>query len=248
MSYQPREFWQDRLSRHFDLRGSGETGLSMEYNRACYALRAEVLTRALRDLEFDPEAREVLDVGCGTGFFTAYYLERGASVTGIDIAPVSIEALRARHPQARFLLVDAGEAPIPPPKEGGGYALVNAMDVLYHITDDARWETAVTHLAQAVGDQGLLILSDAFSPMERLAEHNVMRPLVRYRALLNAAGLQLAGLHPTHVLLNRPLGPVRFLNRVPRLLLAADRFLLPLGWGRGPAYNKILVARRVKSG
>lgn len=247
MSYQPREFWQDRLSRHFDLRGSGETGLSMEYNRACYALRAEVLTHALRDLGFDPRGREVLDVGCGTGFFTAYYLERGARVTGIDIAPVSIEALRARHPQARFQLVDVGEAPIPMPKEGG-YALVNAMDVLYHITDDARWETAVTHLARAVGDQGLLVLSDAFSPMEHLAEHNVMRPLSRYRTLLNAAGFQLAGLHPTHVLLNRPLGPFRFLNRVPKLLLFADRILLALGLGRGPDYNKMLVARRVKIG
>jgi SAM-dependent methyltransferase len=247
MSYQPREFWQDRLSQHFDLRGSGETGLSMAYNRACYALRAEVLTRALRDLGFDPRGREVLDVGCGTGFFTAYYLERGAKVSGIDIAPVSIEALRARHPQARFQLVDVGEAPIPMPKEGR-YALVNAMDVLYHITDDARWETAVTHLAQAVEDQGLLILSDSFSPMEHLAEHNVMRPLSRYRALLNATGLQLAGLHATHVLLNRPLGPFRFLNRVPGLLLHADRTLLALGLGRGPDHNKMLVARRVKSG
>src|SRR5262249_23209453 len=68
MSYQPREFWQERLSQHFDLRGSGETGLSIEYNRACYALRAEVLTQVLRDNGFDPRGREVLDVGCGTGF------------------------------------------------------------------------------------------------------------------------------------------------------------------------------------
>jgi len=247
MTYQPREFWQERLSQHFDLRGSGETGLPMEYNRACYVLRAEVLTHTLRDHAFDPAGREVLDVGCGTGFFTAYFVERGARVTGIDIAPVSIEALRTRHPQARFLLADVGEAPIPMPQEGR-YALVNAMDVLYHITDDLRWETAVTHLAQAVGDQGLLLISDAFSPMEHLAEHNVMRPLNRYRTLLNAAGLQVAGLHPTHVLLNYPLGPFRFLNRAPQLLLAADRALLAMGLGRGPTHNKILVARRVTSG
>ena len=247
MTYQPREFWQERLSQHFDLRGSGETGLSMAYNRACYALRAEVLTQALRDHGFDPKDREVLDVGCGTGFFTAYYLARGARLTGIDIAPVSIETLRARHPEARFLLADIGEQPIPPANQGR-YALVNAMDVLYHITDEARWEAALNHLTGAVGDQGLLVISDAFSEMERLADHNRMRPLGRYRALLNAAGLQLAGLYPTHVLLNRDLGSFRFLNRAPQVLLAADRLLLALGLGRGPNTNKILLARRVKPG
>jgi SAM-dependent methyltransferase len=241
VTYRPREFWQDRLAGQFDLRGTGETTLSLEYNRACYRLRAEVLARALAEQGFDPRGRAVLDVGCGTGFFTAYYLGRGARVTGMDIAPISIETLSARHPEARFVLADVGERPIE-----GRFALVNAMDVLYHITDDARWEAAVNHLAAAVEDQGLLVVSDAFSDMGPLAEHNRMRPLARYRALLNAAGLQAAGLHPTHVLLNRDLGPIRFLNRAPGLLLAADRVLLALGAGRGGRSNKILVARRVR--
>ena len=240
MTYQPKDFWQDRLQRQFDLRGTGETALSLAYNRACYQLRAEVLTTALRDQGFDPRGKRVLDVGCGTGFFTAYYLERGAQVTGVDIAPIAIETLRARHPQARFVLADVGEQAIE-----GRFDLVNAFDVLYHITDEARWETAVTGLARAVDARGLLLLSDAFHEMEGLAEHNRMRPLARYRALLNAAGLQLAWLHPTHVLLNRPLGPLRFLNRAPGLLLALDRMLLPLGAGGGPNTNKLLVARRV---
>jgi 2-polyprenyl-3-methyl-5-hydroxy-6-metoxy-1,4-benzoquinol methylase len=241
MDYRPREFWQERLRAQFDLRGSGETGLSLAYNRACYRLRAEVLTTALREHGFDPRGKEVLDVGCGTGFFTAYYLERGARVTGVDIAPVAIETLRARHPTSRFVLADIGEQPVE-----GRFDVVNAMDVLYHITDDARWEAAVTHLTQAVREQGVLLISDAFSDMERLAEHNRMRPLARYRTLLNDAGLMLAGLHPTHVLLNRDLGELRFLNRAPGLLLASDRLLLALGVGRGPGTNKILVARRVK--
>ncbi len=241
MSYQPQDFWERRLAGQFDLRGTGEPGLSLAYNLACYRLRSEVLARALRDYGFDPRGKQVLDVGCGTGFFTAYYLERGARVTGIDIAPISIETLRARHPEARFVLADVGEQRL-----AGRYDLVNAFDVLYHITDDARWETAVAHLAAAVEPGGLLLVSDAFSDLEGLAEHNRMRPLPRYRALLNAAGLQLAGLHPTHVLLNRDLGPLRFLNRAPALLLAADRVLLPLGLGRDARTNKLLVARRVK--
>jgi len=145
VSYQPREFWNDRLSRDFDERGTGETGMSLEYNQACYALRRDVLTRALAEDHIDPAARRVLDVGCGTGFFTAYYLERGAQVTGLDIAPASIERLRQRHPEARFVLSDVSEAPLDEP-----YDLVNAMDVLYHITDEARWESAVTNLAHGM--------------------------------------------------------------------------------------------------
>lgn len=239
MSYQPREFWEQRLAGQFDLRGTGETGLSLAYNRACYQLRRDVLSRALREQAFDPRGRTILDVGCGTGFFAAYYLERGARVTGIDIAPTSIATLSQRHPEARFLLADVGEQPVE-----GRYDLVNAFDVLYHITDDARWERAVSNLAAAVNPGGLLLVSDTFSDVGGLAEHNRMRALPRYRRLLDAAGLRQAGLLSTHVLLNRELGAFRVLNRLPALLLAADRILLPLGFGRGPRSNKLLVARR----
>ncbi len=239
MSYQPRDFWERRLSEHFDLRGTGETGLSLGYNRACYALRRRVLTRALAEARMDPAGRAVLDVGCGTGFFTAYYLSRGARVTGLDIAPTSIERLRARHPEARFLLADVSEARLEE-----RYDIVNAFDVLYHVTDDARWEAAVRHLARAVAPAGLLLVTDTFAVLGEVQAHNRMRPLARYRELLEGEGLSCGRLYPTHVLLNRELGTLRFLNRAPGLLLALDRVLLALGFGHDPAVSKLLVAQR----
>ena len=240
MAYEPREFWQRRLSEHFDLRGTGETGLSLAYNRACYALRRSVLDRALRDAGVSPAGRTVLDVGCGTGFFTAYYLGRGARVTGIDIAPVAVERLRERHPDARFQLADVSDVALTE-----RFDVVNAFDVLYHITDDARWERAVRHLAAAVSPGGLLLATDTFAALPGLEAHNQSRPLARYRALLEAAGLVPGRLYPTHVLLNRPLGALRFVNRAPGLLLLADHALLALGAGRSdPVVSKLLVARR----
>jgi 2-polyprenyl-3-methyl-5-hydroxy-6-metoxy-1,4-benzoquinol methylase len=240
MAYEPREFWQQRLSEHFDLRGTGESGLSLAFNRACYALRQEVLERALREADAGLEGRTVLDVGCGTGFFTAYYLGRGARVTGLDIAPVAVERLAARHPDARFLLADVSEAAL-----AERFDVVNAFDVLYHITDDARWERAVRNLAAAVAPGGLLLVTDTFAALGGLAAHNQSRPLARYQALLSGAGLVAGALYPTHVLLNRELGAFRFLNRAPGLLLLADRALLALGAGRAdPVVSKLLVARR----
>ena len=240
MSYRPREFWDRRLSEHFDLRGTGETGLPLAYNRACYALREEVLDRALRDHGFDPRDRTVLDVGCGTGFFTAFYLGRGARVTGLDIAPTSIERLRQRHPEATFLLGDVSET-----KPPGAFDLVNAFDVLYHVVDEGRFDAALANLAGAVAEGGLLLVTDTFERPRAEASHNRMRPLERYRAVLEPRGFRLAAPRPTHFLLNRELGVLRALNRAPGLLLALDHALLAAGLGRrDPAVNKLLVARR----
>lgn len=239
MTYRPREFWDQRLSEQFDLRGTGEAGLSLAYNRACYALRRRVLQRTLAEAGVDPAGRTVLDVGCGTGFFTAYYLGRGARVTGLDIAPTSIARLRERHPQARFVLGDVSETALEE-----RFDIVNAFDVLYHITDDAKWEAAVRHLARAVASRGTILLTDTFAEYRGAAEHNRMRPLSRYRALLSQEGLEIGTVQPTSVLLNRELGPWRFLNRAPWLLYGLDRLLLALGFGYNDAISKLMIARR----
>jgi len=242
VSYEPREFWERRLAQQFDLRGTGEAGLSLAYNQACYRLRRKVLTRVLKKRRFDPKGKRVLDVGCGTGFYTQYYVVRGADVTGLDIAPTAIERLRARFPAARFLLADVSEVALEE-----RFDLVNAFDVLYHITEDAKWERALRTLGAAVAPGGLLLLTDTFPPPfrpQRLAEHNRMRPLDSYVNLLRPAGLRAGRVIPTHVLLNRELGRFRFLNRVPWLLYAADRALLRMGLGHDSAVSKLLVARR----
>jgi SAM-dependent methyltransferase len=239
VSYRPQEFWEQRLEAQFDLRGTGETGLSLAYNRACYRLRAEVLGACLQRAGLLPGGRRVLDIGCGTGFWTDWYVTRGAHYTGVDIAQVSVDRLAERYPEQRFVRADVSEG-VP----GGPYDIVNVFDVLYHITDEARWEAALRHLAGAVAPGGLLLVTDVFSDRGSLAEHNVMRPLGRYLEVIGAAGLVREQLLPTHVLLNRHLGPWRFLNRWPGLLLAADRALLSLGLGQDPAANKLLACRR----
>lgn len=239
MSYRPQEFWEQRLSEQFDLRGTGETGLSLAYNRACYALRAEVLGEVLRRAGVSPSGRRVLDVGCGTGYWTDWYVSRGAHYTGLDIAAVSVERLVARYPEQRFARADVADG-VP----GGPFDIINVFDVLYHVTDDARWEAALRHLAGALVPGGVLVVTDAFSDFGAIAEHNVMRPLARYLEVLGSAGLVREQLTPTSVLLNRHLGPWRFLNRWPGFLLAADRALLALGFGRGRGTNKLLLCRR----
>ncbi len=242
MTYRPREFWEQRLSEQFDLRGTGETSMSAAYNDACYVLRREVLDRTLAEAGIDPRGKDVLDVGCGSGFWTNYYVSRGARYTGVDIAEASVQRLRERWPQANFLRADVGGDDVP-----GSYDVVNVFDVLYHITDDARWEAAVQRLGRALKPGGVLLVTDTFADTPGLQSHNKMRALARYRAALEATGLRFewSELRPTHVLLNIHLGFWRFLNRAPGLLLALDRTLLALGAGRDEHHNRLVAIRRV---
>lgn len=242
--FDPRRFWEDRLAAHPDLTGTGETGLSAAYNRACYDLRARVLAREVRHLGLALSGARVLDVGSGVGFFVSFYLARGARVTGVELTEAGLRLLASRFPAARFLHGDVAEAEI-----GEGYDVVNAFDVLYHIVDDALWERALSRLCTALSPGGVLFLTDVLAPVRRpLAAHNVMRPRTRYEAVLSAHGVRVLRTPPTHWLLNRELGPWRGLNRLPWLLHLADRLLFAAGAPSPEPANRLLVGRRAPAG
>src|SRR5262249_38757804 len=158
---------------------------------------------------------------------------------GVDITSVSIERLAARFPQSRFVEADVSER-VP----DGPYDVINAFDVLYHITDDARWERAVLNLGQAVAPGGILLVTDLFESLAGQGEHHAVRPLSRYREVLERAGLRVGRRYPTHLLLNRELGAFRPLNRLPWLLYGIDRAALALGVSAAHGTNQLLVARR----
>jgi SAM-dependent methyltransferase len=63
-------------------------------------------------LEAFPNARSALDVGCGTGHFTAWLARRGLRPVGLDRAPAMLTAARRVHPALPLLLADAERLPL----------------------------------------------------------------------------------------------------------------------------------------
>lgn len=55
---------------------------------------------------------EVLDLGCGIGQYTDYWLRKGFSVTSADISVNALNALKARTPEANTVPLDMSE-PLP---------------------------------------------------------------------------------------------------------------------------------------
>ena len=81
-----------------------------------------------------------LDIGCGTGKFTAAMAQAGAHTVGVEVAEAALERARARHPGLDFRLVPI-DGPLP--LEDGSFDLVWASEVIEHVADTARWLSEV---------------------------------------------------------------------------------------------------------
>jgi SAM-dependent methyltransferase len=60
-----------------------------------------------------PDAREVADLGAGTGKLTGLLLARGLSVTAVEPDPAMLAVLGRVHPAAEAVAAGAGDLPLP---------------------------------------------------------------------------------------------------------------------------------------
>jgi 2-polyprenyl-6-hydroxyphenyl methylase/3-demethylubiquinone-9 3-methyltransferase len=97
--------------------------------------------------------KRAADAGCGAGLLAEPLARLGATVTGLDAAPENVAAARV-HAEGQGLEIDyrAGGVEM----LAGPFDLITCLEVVEHVTDSRAF---VTGLADALADDGLLILS-----------------------------------------------------------------------------------------
>ena len=105
----------------------------------------------------------VLDLGCGTGEFTALLAQKGADVVGAEVAEAALARARARHPDISFRLVTI-EGPLP--FGDSAFDLLWASEVIEHIADTARW---LSEVRRVLAPGGRLLLTTPSHGRLRLA-------------------------------------------------------------------------------
>ncbi|HUQ79163.1 MAG TPA: class I SAM-dependent methyltransferase [Patescibacteria group bacterium] len=203
--YDPRDFWEARLRRTFNLEGVGFRVLGLGFNNALYQQRDVVFRRVIRRHRLDPEGKDIVELGPGTGFYVRLWRRaRVASLVGLDITAVACEKLSALYPDFRFVQSDITEAW---PVNDDSADIVTAFDVLFHIVDDARFDASLTEAGRVLRPGGVLLVSDLFAHGAPFAGfHQVSRTLERYQASLDAAGFDIVGRHAVFVTMHPPLG------------------------------------------
>lgn len=196
-----RSYWERRFGNEVSLRTVGWLGLGGRFNAWMYRVRARQFRRLVALYAF-PGMR-VLDVGSGSGFYVELWRRFGACVAGCDITDAAVDTLRARYPGVPFERADVGEPGAL--GESARYDAVSAMDVLFHIVDDARWSSALANVASVLRPGGVFVLSDNFVHGTALrAATQVNRSLEEFERELTRDGFEVLVRRPVFALMNTP--------------------------------------------
>lgn len=199
----PAAYWENRLRDLFNLQGVGYINLGANYNKVMYEVRLQRLVEALQEHTIDLKGKSILEIGCGTGFYTEFFSKQQvASYTGVDITKVSVESLARRYPDFTFLQADIGEVEFPLNKK---FDIIFIADVFFHIVDDERFNRAVAHLCESLALNGYLILSDLLlkQPLQ-VASHVRFRNLLSYKINFDKHGVDVVGVKPIFAILQPP--------------------------------------------
>lgn len=94
----------------------------------------------------------VLDVGCGTGYFTNLMWDKAARVVGVDMDLASVRVAKKFSPKQDFILSDATKLPI----KSQAVTKILCSEVLEHVSDDMG---LTNECCRVLRDGGVMVCS-----------------------------------------------------------------------------------------
>jgi 2-polyprenyl-3-methyl-5-hydroxy-6-metoxy-1,4-benzoquinol methylase len=103
--------------------------------------------------QYNPKAKTVLELGCGTGVFLEYFSNHGYKMTGIDLSQEMLEIARQKVPKANLSCQNMAIF-----SSQFKYDVVLCLfDSINHLIDYKDWEKVFIQTYQHLNDSGLFI-------------------------------------------------------------------------------------------
>lgn len=177
----------------------------------------------------------ILEVGCGTGWFSARLAQYG-QVTALDITPNVLERARERHPEVTFHTGDVMNPDMP--LTTTGYDVVVALEVLSHVEDQAAF---IARLTSLLAPGGHLMMATQNRPV--LENHCNVEPPHPDQRRNWVDRHELAALIRPHLRLAHLTSACPTAHKGPRRLLAAPKLRKALGPSAAGWWSKRLEDR-----
>ena len=132
------------------------------------------------------EARQILDIGCGTGI-NLDHLKRYGSVQGVDLSGIALDFCRRRGHE-RVLCASATELPF----AAESFDLVTALDVIEHLDDDLLGLGEICRVLRPGAPAVLFVpaFQALWGPNDDQSHHKRRYRLRELRARVEAVGLK----------------------------------------------------------
>ncbi|ALC05821.1 SAM-dependent methyltransferase [Corynebacterium deserti GIMN1.010] len=101
-----------------------------------------------------PRGAKILDAGCGQGRIGGYLSKQGHKILGTDLDPVLIKYASEEFPDARWIVGDLSEDPIP---ESDFDLIVSAGNVMGFLAENGR-RPALENLHRVLSPQGRAVI------------------------------------------------------------------------------------------
>lgn len=108
--------------------------------------------RALRGVQDN-----VLDVACGTGDMAVSLVERGCTVTGVDISEEMLAIARQKAPMVTFMIADAEHLPFPD-------ASFDAVTCAFGVRNFVHLEQGLNEMLRVLKPGGQLVILELATP------------------------------------------------------------------------------------
>ncbi len=208
-------YWQKRVGADADLAVVGHRAMGLAYNSEIYARRIEAMESMLeRHVDKPLEQVRVLDIGCGSGFYTGFWQARGVrEYVGLDISSRAIGHLANAYPKYRFVHADITDALPETLSDQGSFDIITVFDVLYHIIDKRRFESAIANIGGLVTEDGRLLIMEFLCRRNyQVSKHVIHRARDMYFAEFRKNHLVLADSELLFHFLVPPLAGIRFVD------------------------------------
>ncbi len=136
-------------------------------------------------------ARQVVDIGCGTGVFALLLADRGFTVTAVEPALASLDIARAKPGASRVHWIHGTATDLP--ALGADLAVMTA-NVAQAIADPAAWSATLSGAAAALRPDGVLMFEtriparQAWLGWNREQTHNVTDGVENWCDVVDVSG------------------------------------------------------------
>lgn len=184
------EKYHDKWFNEKDLISPDWTWFETKYH---YNLVENGIIDLLRKRFSDITGKCVLDVGTGTGHWVEFYLKylESSHVTGVDFSRSSVNVLRGRYTDHENVSFQHADISVRNIELVNRFDVINAIGVMFHIVDDARWKQAIENLVLSVKQGGVIIVGGEFGCETReLGVIRRHRSLDEWKTVLRQAGAE----------------------------------------------------------